>query len=113
MSYTNFDKVGAENGFGIGKKGAEKTVLSDVINASVTLDPASIAAGATGTNTLTVTGAALGDHVLVSPPYDLGGLEMGHPVVSAADTVKITLRNNTAAAIDLASGTWKAKVLKG
>jgi len=83
-----------------------------VANETITTDPPSIAAGATATVDFAVPGAALGDYVLIAPPYDFGGLEPGTPYVSAADTVSLTLRNNTGGAIDLASGGWKVKVLR-
>jgi hypothetical protein len=108
MGQTHFEEIGIKK-----PKQVARTLVTDVLNGTATLDPASIAAGATGTATITVAGATLGDYAMVSPPYDLGGLEPGYPVVSSVNTVKITLRNNTAAAIDLASGVWKAKVLKG
>jgi len=83
-----------------------------VANETITTNPPSIAAGATATVNFTVTGAAFGDYVLIAAPYNLGGLEPGMPYVSAANTVSLTLRNNTGGAIDLASGGWKVKVLR-
>jgi hypothetical protein len=53
----------------------------------------------------------LGDFVLVSAPYDLQGITC-NGYVSAANAVKIRIQNETGGTIDLASGTWKAKVLK-
>ena len=78
---------------------------------SATYDAPSIAAGATTTTTITVTGAALGDFAVASAPVDLAGLVVT-AYVSAANTVTVVLYNPTAGAIDLASGTWKAKVIK-
>lgn len=60
---------------------------------------------------ITVTGAALGDFVMVAAPYDLQGITC-NGYVSAANTVKIRLQNETGGPIDLASGTWKVKVIK-
>ncbi|MEV8638100.1 hypothetical protein AB0395_41255 [Streptosporangium sp. NPDC051023] len=80
------------------------------LTATATLDFASIAAGAVGTLTVTVTGAATGDFVIVAPP---GNLNTGLVVcgfVSAADTVTIRVLNGTAGAIDPASSTWKVTV---
>jgi hypothetical protein len=61
---------------------------------------------------ITVTGAAFGDFVLVAAPYDLLGIScFGY--VSAANTVKIRLRNETSInGLDLASGTWRVRVLQ-
>jgi len=78
---------------------------------STTFNPPSIAAGGTTTTTLTVTGAALGDFVEASFSLDLQGIQM-RAYVSAADTVTFVFQNPTAGAIDLASGTLRAKLRK-
>ena len=87
------------------------TVCDGVLTGSGTVDVASIAADANGSLTITVTGAALGDFAIFSAGVDLVGL-IATCYVSAANTVTVNLENQTAAAIDLASTTWKAKVLK-
>lgn len=74
-----------------------------------TVDPASIANGATFGFAIVVSGAAVGDFVLVAPPYQIQGLQMT-TYVSNANEVTVVLRNDTGAAIDLASGDWKARV---
>lgn len=108
MGRTNFTSLGLK------QPGADPiTLFSAVLNATTTFDPASLATvtGLLSTG-ITVTGASLGDYVLVSAPYDLAGVTaIGY--VSAANTVKIALFNTTAGTVDLASGTWKIKVLKG
>jgi hypothetical protein len=74
-------------------------------------NPPSIAVGGSTTTTATVTGAELGDFVEVSFSLDLQGLTMtGY--VNAADTVTIVWANNTAGAVDLASGDIKIRVRK-
>jgi len=83
-----------------------------VLNGTATVDPSSLADGAGETKTMTVTGAALGDFVIVSAPYDLSGVSVT-AYVSATDTVSIRLQNESGGTVDLASGTWKAKVIKG
>lgn len=76
---------------------------------TATWDPASVAAGAQVTTTVTVTGAALGDPVAVGFSLDLQGMQLtGY--VSATNTVTCVLRNGTAGALDLASGTLRATV---
>ena len=79
---------------------------------SVTWNPANLADGAGETSpNITVTGAAVGDAVKVYAPYNTQGmLVTGY--VSAADTVNIRIQNETTGAIDLASGTWFAEVVK-
>jgi hypothetical protein len=79
---------------------------------TATYDPASIAAGTVGAaQTMTVSGAALGDLVEASFSLDLQGVGI-NAWVSAADTVKYQFRNPTAAPIDLGSGTVKCRVKK-
>lgn len=107
MGQTNFEAIGTKQ---VGK--AAQTLTSGVLNATTTLDPASLVDGAGATSQVTVTGAALGDYVLVAAPYDLQDLTVtGY--VQAANTVEIRIQNESGATVDLASGTWKVKVLKG
>lgn len=93
--------------------GVKNVLFSGVLNATAVIDPASLvdAAGATSAD-VAVAGAALGDFVLVSAPYDLQGITVT-AYVSAANVVKIRLQNESGGTLDLASGTWKVKVLKG
>jgi hypothetical protein len=93
--------------------GAKNVLFSGVLNATFTWDPASLvdATGATS-SAVTVTGAAFGDFVMVAAPYDLQDMTVT-AYVSAANTVEVRIQNEGAATIDLASGTWKVKVLKG
>lgn len=81
------------------------------LNGSATVDPGNIAAGGTETHNITVTGAVLGDYAVPSFSLSLQGLVMT-AYVSAADTVTVVLFNPTGGAIDLASGTMRARVLK-
>lgn len=78
--------------------------------ANLTVNPASIAAGAEDSATFTIPGVTLGDMVMVSPGVDLaatGELFMS-AYVSAANTVTIRLSNvHASSAADLASSTWK------
>ena len=78
---------------------------------------ANFASAATGSGTfaasgsLSVPGAALGDFVLVSPSIDpTDGVFAGHVV--AADTVDITLLNNTAGTLDFGSVDLTVVVLR-
>jgi hypothetical protein len=78
---------------------------------SVTYDAPSVAAGASTTTTVTVTGAAVGD---------IANADFGssiHPLaknawVSAVNTVTVELSNLTAGAVDLGSKTLKVEVVK-
>jgi hypothetical protein len=88
------------------------TEAMHLLEATIVWDPANLVDGAGETSSgITVTGAAFGDYVLVGAPYDLQGITCT-AYVSAADTVKIRLQNETGGAINLASGTWKVRVLQ-
>lgn len=86
-------------------------VMSAIVHTR-TLDPTSIPSGSTGTTgPFTVTGAALGDMVLVGAPYDLQGI-IATAYVNAANAVTIRMYNPTGGAIDLTTGTWQVRVVK-
>lgn len=80
------------------------------LRGSATLDPANLASGATQTSTVTVTGAATGDHAIAQHTVTDAGIEWSAQVTSA-NTVTVRQRNNTGGAIDLASGTIRVAVL--
>lgn len=74
-------------------------------------DPASINAGAVGDFVLTITGAASGDQVFLTPQ----GLEDGLVVESAVvttDTVTVKVLNTTASPIDPAAATFDYQLAK-
>jgi len=82
------------------------------LQASFTWDPPNLVDGAGETSgSITVTDAELGDFVIVAAPYDLQDC-IAHAYVQAADTVEIRLQNESGGAIDLASGSWKVRVIK-
>lgn len=87
-------------------------LATGVFNGTATLNPSSLVDGAGETLTITVTGAALGDYAIVAAPYDLQGISVT-AYVSAANTVSVRLQNESGSTVDLASGTWKAKVVQG
>jgi len=76
-----------------------------------TWNPGSVAVGSSLLTTIVVGGAVPGDIVQASFSLDLGGLALCAQVKSA-NTVEVMLINNTAAPVDLASGTLKVIVLK-
>lgn len=84
--------------------------LFDTIPFTATVDPGSAAAGAEVSGTITVTGAAVGDIVLLAPGVDLQTLLLSASVISA-NTVEWVLNNETGGTVDLASSTWKGVVL--
>lgn len=77
---------------------------------SATFDGANNADGVGQTGTITVTGARVGDFVMISFGVDLAGqLVTGY--VSANDTVSFRLQNESGGAVDLASTTVRALVI--
>lgn len=78
---------------------------------SVAKDWGSIAVGASLTQTVTCTGAVMGDFAQASMSIDLAGLTMT-AYVSAADTVTVVLANLTAGAVDLLNGTLNVRVMR-
>ena len=79
------------------------------LSSSATWNPASVATGAETSTTIAVAGAALGNYVQASFSLDLQALTLT-AYVSSANTVTAVLANNTAGAVDLASGTLKVRV---
>lgn len=80
------------------------------LEASATWDAGSIADGDEEAKEITVTGAALGDFVLVSASIDVADLALVAQV-TAANTVTAQLLNNTGGAVDLASMTVYVRVI--
>jgi hypothetical protein len=91
-------------------------LFSDMWLVSATLDPASVAAEASGTDTITVPGVQLGDMVLgVSLGVTINSNLVVQAFVSAANTVTLMFTNNNVAAgaaIDVASATVRLLVVR-
>ena len=87
------------------------TVCDGVLKGSATWNPGSLSAAAQESKDFTVTGAALGDFAIAGAGVDVTDI-MVSAVVTATNTVTVTLNNATAGTIDLASSTWKIMVLK-
>lgn len=85
--------------------------LGTFLTAVTTWDPGSLGDGAGETHSLTVTGAAFGDAVMVGVPYDLQDCVVT-AYVQAANTVEIRLQNESTGTRDLVSGSWRIFVLK-
>jgi hypothetical protein len=79
--------------------------ISKIMIGSVSIDPASLSAGAEADTSVTVTGAPVGAVVIVNPPTAgfSAGIELCGAWVSAANTVKVRIRNNTGGAVDQAA----------
>lgn len=84
-----------------------------ILQGSAVINFGSISAGAVATATITVTGAVAGDCVKVGVPAAFNAGLMWSEHVTAADTVTLRVYNTTGGAIDPASGTFKATVVRG
>lgn len=85
-------------------------VIKGVYHASETHNFGSLADGAGETGSITVLGAELGDHVMVSAGVDLQDMTFtGY--VQAADTVEYRLQNESGGVVDLASTTIRVTVI--
>jgi hypothetical protein len=87
-------------------------LISGHLSGVAVWDPGSIADGAVASTTVTVTGAVVGNTVVVgfTTAVPAGALLVG--AVTAPGVVSVTLFNKTGAPLDLASGTVRADVWK-
>lgn len=87
-------------------------MFSDMWNATLTVDPASIAAAGEDSATFTIPGVALGDMVVGwSAGVDLTVNADVQVYVSAANTVTVRISNlHASSALDLATSTWRVVV---
>lgn len=110
MAATHFSgPVVSDNGF---VAGTGATVTS-VLTATSTIDFSSISANTTSDSSgITVTGAAVGDAVMVGVPATIAAGLVVTGYVSAANTVKVRAANVTASPIDPASGSFRVVVVK-
>ncbi len=82
-----------------------------MLDASVTWDPPSVAAGAQASTAVTVPGAAPGDFVMASCAAALPGLSL-RAEATGADAVTLWLANLTGAAVDAGSNTFYLRIVK-
>lgn len=84
------------------------TAIKEIDSGTTSLDPASIAAQTRGSVTFTLTGAAVGDIVIMQPPSALNtGLAFAGAEVTGANTVTVYIVNVTGGAIDDGANTWR------
>lgn len=88
------------------KVGASGSTVKTIKSGTGAIDFASVAAGETGSGTITVTGAAVGDVVVVNPPALTTGLGFAGATVTGANTVTVYVTNASASPIDQASATF-------
>ena len=82
--------------------------ISKILIGSVSVDPASLADAAEADTSVTITGAAVGAAVVMCPPAAglTAGIDLVGAWVSAANTVKIRLRNSSGGVVDEAAANW-------
>lgn len=88
------------------KVGTSGTVVKTIKSGTASVDFTSISAETTGSATITVTGAAVGDVVAVNPPALTTGLAFAGAAVTGANTVTVYAVNATANPIDNAAATF-------
>lgn len=93
------------------KIGSSGTAMDGVFSATATLDFPSIAPNDTHVLTMTVTGAATGDVVVLGAPSTIESDLLWDGFVSSANTVSVRLHNSSGGSIDPASATWRATVI--
>lgn len=81
------------------------------LKASVTKDWASLADGVGASQTITVSGAALGDVCVPSMSVDIVSMTFTC-YISAASVATVRMQNESTATVDLASGTLRVIVLR-
>ena len=89
------------------------TAITKALKVSVSFNVASVPAASVSKQTVTVTGAAEGDFLVVDTAFDLPvGLALGQSRVSAANTVTLNYINPTAGAVDQGSITYNFLLIR-
>ncbi len=108
MARTTFSgPVVSQNGFLVGS-GA---TVTKVLSGSASLDFAEIAAAAQASLTITVTGAAVGDEVILGLPAAPAAGIVFNAFVSAANTVTIRASNISASPVNPTAATYGVIVI--
>ncbi len=108
MSSTTFSgPVTSTNGFIVGSG----STMTELTAATAALNFGSIATTASADLTITVTGAAVGDFVVMALPAAPTAGIVFNAFVSAADTVTVRASNITASSVDPASATYGVVVI--
>ena len=88
------------------KVGSSGTVIKTAKSGTGAIDLAEIAANSTGSGTITITGAAAGDALVVNVPSLTTGLAFAGSNITGANTATLYFVNATGSAIDNASATF-------
>ncbi len=109
-TYSPDAKLHVKGNFLLGSTGS---ILTNIIKDTVAKNLPSIAAGASSTQTFTLTGAVIGSSVLISPDIALtDGLIIAYARVSAANTIEAKFYNASAATINLGAANFFITVIK-
>lgn len=111
MGNTHFKgPVISQNGFKITQSGQAITYVK---SGTVSVNPASLATLASSETSVTISGAAVGDIVIMNVPASLEtGLAFSGARVSATDTVLVRLTNVTAGSVDGAALNWTYSIIR-
>lgn|SRR5574343_32868 len=111
MGRTTFSgPIVSTNGITVGTSSVK---LTQVYKGTIAVDPGSLTTLTSTDVSVTITGAATGDMVIVNPPSTLEStLACGGAYVSAANTVKIRISNVSSGTVDGASLTWSYAILR-
>ena len=114
LDFLDEDDFSSDSATGLASQQSIKAYVDgrvDGIEGTLVWDVASLDDGEGETSgSVTATGAVLGDYVMVSAPHDMQGIILtGY--VDAADSVKLRVQNETGGTINLASGTYKVRVI--
>lgn len=111
MSRTTFSgPVVSTNGF---TPGASAVAWTKVYQGTVAVNPGSLLTLTSEDVSVTITGAATGDIVIMNPPSTLeSSLSFAGAYVSATNTVKVRITNHSASTVDGASTTWTYCILR-
>jgi hypothetical protein len=108
MGTTTFSgPVVSQNGFIVGSG----STITKALSASASLDFGSISTASQASLTITVTGAAVGDEVIMALPAAPAAGLVFNAFVSAANTVTIRASNISGAPVDPAAATYGVIVL--
>lgn len=106
MGRTTFSgPIRSTNGIEVGTSG---TQITKIVKGTVSVNPSSLLTGTGEILEVTLTGAAVGDAVILHPPAAglTTGLQICQAYVSAADEVKIQIWNPTGGTINEAAADW-------
>jgi protein-disulfide isomerase len=90
---------------------AELNILDGAIKYTGVIDFGSVADNAVTSSSISAAGVAFGDFIIPACSIDLADLVLSASVTSA-DNIVFTLVNNSGGAVDLASATFSALVIK-